>query len=50
MENVKFDKIWKNFKEAQSYEARLEVMKEFMLSASFEELMAWNRYLDNQRK
>jgi hypothetical protein len=50
MENIKFDKLWKNFKEAQSREAQLDIMKAFMLNASYEELLAWNRYLDNERE
>lgn len=50
MKNQKFEQLWRNFKEAQSYEIQLDIMKAFMLNASFEELLAWNRYLDNTKE
>jgi hypothetical protein len=47
MANKKFDNIWKLFKEAKTKEEQLEIMKNFMLNASLEELYAWNDYLSN---
>jgi predicted XRE-type DNA-binding protein len=47
MKNKKFDEIWNRFKEAKTDAEQLEIMKNFMLNASVEELYAWNDYLSN---
>ena len=45
MKNVKFDKLWQQYSKAESEEAQYAIMKNFMQSASLEDLLAWNRYL-----
>jgi phage regulator Rha-like protein len=50
MENKKFELLWKDYQEANSDESRLEMMREFMMGSSFEELMAWNEYLGEMQQ
>ena len=45
MKNKKFELFWKTYQEADSEKSKLEMMREFMLNSSFEELIAWNDFL-----
>lgn len=45
MKNKKFELFWMAYQRADSEKSRLEMMREFMMNSSFEELMAWNDYL-----
>lgn len=45
MKNKKFELLWAKYQETESAEKRLAMMREFMMSSSFEELIAWNDYL-----
>ncbi len=50
MENKKFELFWNAYLNAASPEIRLAMMREFMMASNFEELMAWNEYLDEMSK
>ncbi len=48
MKNKKFDDLYKKYKAVASEEEEYALLKTFMLSATFEELIAWNQYLAAQ--
>jgi hypothetical protein len=50
IKNEKFELLWNNYQKAGSDQIRLEMMREFMMASNFEELMAWNEYLDEMSK
>lgn len=50
MENKKFKSLWEAYQKADSDECRLEMMREFMMGSSFDELMAWNEYLGEMQQ
>ena len=45
MKNQKFEQLWQTYANAQSEEEQYAIMKEFMFTSSFEDLIAWNDYL-----
>lgn len=50
MENKKFKSLWEAYQKADSDKCRLEMMREFMMSSSFDELLGmntWTQWLKN---
>jgi hypothetical protein len=45
MKNKQFDILWQEFSKAQTEAEQYAVMKSFMLTASLEDLLAWNKFL-----
>jgi hypothetical protein len=45
MNDNKFDELWQIYSDTSSEEEQYALMKEFMLSSSLEDLLAWNRFL-----
>jgi hypothetical protein len=45
MKNMKYNKIWQKYADAKTDAEQYAIMQEFMLSASLEELLEWNRFL-----
>ena len=45
MKNKKFELFWQKYQQEDSNENRIAMMREFMLSSTFDELLAWNNYL-----
>ena len=48
MKNKKFDDLYKQYQALASEDEEYALLSAFMLSSSFEELMAWNQYLAAQ--
>lgn len=45
MKNKDLTALWQKYTEAESENAQMEIMKIFMLEATLEDLLAWNRFL-----